>query len=219
MASASRVFWGQLELHVEALAQRGREALLADPACLPGLLPCLQAGRPPAARLGLDTRRVFIDAIGGGRINFEDDSLVSIEWLYRGTGLSAAEFRGRRELAEALEAAGPFLPAGAAGALAEQLLGSGRPGQPGRFAFEPQRRHYLLAVAQKPRLLDDFTLSASAIVGLEDGSGVASPSVKWSVREWLELTAAAWIPFGPMDGELRAAPYRSRATLEARVWY
>src|SRR5690606_28637825 len=78
----------------------------------------------------------------------------------------------------------------------ESMLGRGSvdPGSPQKLAFDPLRRHYLFANYQKPQVADDFTLGASVLLSLADLSGMVIPSVSWSAREWLTLSASVYAP-------------------------
>jgi hypothetical protein len=230
-ASASRIFFRDLELHFEALVQRGRDAARVRPECLPAeggsletLAACVQAGVAPIARTELASDAVYLKAIAGGRWTFADDSFLSAEYAYDGAGLDGREFGAQQRLLSLLPALldlSAQLPPEQRAALPDPaaLLFPGAAGQPVRFAFSPQRRHYLFLVFQKPRIADDFTVSATLIAGLEDRSGLFAPSLTWSAREWLGLSLLAFVPFGPTGSELASLPFRFRALLEARVWY
>jgi hypothetical protein len=228
--SVSRTF-GAWELHAEAIAQRGRDVPVADPACLPApggppdpLLACAAAGRSPITRPFEGAEAIYARAIAGTRTTFADDSLLSVEYDYDGTGLGPAQWRDQQRLLAvlpALVALRPTLPPDVAARLPDpvSLLGGAEPGQPARFVFRQLRRHYLLAVFQKPRIADDFTASATAIWGLEDLSGLLAPGLAWSAREWLLLSLLAYVPFGGRDTEYGSLPFRFRAILEARAYY
>ncbi len=223
-ASFSRTLLRDLELHLEALAQQGRDVWQAS-------LACLLAGSPASPRPcdlvtqpGLLSGSVYLRAIGGGRWTFADDSFVSAEYAYDGTGLDGSEFEGRRRLLQALPALlelAARLPPEQRVALPDPgaLLFPGAEGQPVRFPFRPQRRHYLYLLWQKPRIADDFTAAAALLWGLEDRSGLLAPSLAWSAREWLTLSLLAQLPFGPAGSELGSVPFRFRALFEARAWY
>jgi len=231
LAGSFSRYFGEWELHAEVIAQRGRDTLVADPACLPApggpldpLLACAAAGRSPVARPFEGTDAIYARAIAGTRTTFADESLLSLEYDYDGTGLAPEQWRDQQRLLAvlpALEALRPTLPPDVAARLPDpvSLLGGAGPGQPARFAFRQQRRHYLLAVFQKPRIADDFTASATAIWGLEDLSGLLAPGLAWSAREWLLLSLFAYVPFGGRGTEFGSLPFRFRAILEARAYY
>jgi hypothetical protein len=167
---------------------------------------------------------VYAQAVAGTRTTFSDDSLVSAEYFYNGTGLSVAQFRDRQRLLAALPQLASLralLPPAAQAQLPDPvaLLGAGEAGQPQRFAFRPSRRHYLFLVWQKPRIADDFTAGATLLAGLEDWSGLLAPSLSWSAREWLSLAAFAFVPFGAPDSEYGGLPFRFRAFLEVKAYY
>jgi hypothetical protein len=228
-ASLSRTFFRDLELHLEALAQRGRDVWRVRPECLAGGSPaapaaCAQAGIDPLSRPGLTSGAVYLRAIGGGRWTFPDDSFLSAEYAYDGTGLDGGEAEGRQQLLSVLPALldlAPRLPPEVRAGLPDPgaLLFAGGEGQPVRFAFRPERRHYLFLVWQKPRIADDFTATATLLLGLEDRSGLLAPALAWSAREWLALSLLAQLPFGPAGSELGSLPFRFRALFEVRAWY
>jgi hypothetical protein len=133
-----------------------------------------------------------------------------VEYLLNGEGLSPAEFKDRVAFLRLL----PDLPMGGL------LAGGGDGGAlPNRFSFDAARRHYLFVLYSKPKIRDDFTLAATALLGLEDRSGLVGPSFAWSAREWLQLTLFALVPFGRADSEFGMLPFRGRATFEARMFY
>ncbi len=219
--SASRTFLGDLELHLETLAQQGRDVWKVRRQCLTGAA-ASPVACDPLARPGLLSGAVYLRAIGGGRWTFADDSFLSAEYAYDGTGLDSGEFGDRQRflsMLPSLLALGPGSPGGVALPDPGALLPSGGEGQPVRFAFRPQRRHYLFLVWQKPRIADDFTATAMLLWGLEDRSGLVAPSLVWSAREWLTLSLLAQLPFGPAGSELGSLPFRFRAFFEARAWY
>ena len=107
-----------------------------------------------------------------------------------------------------LLATSPQQAAALAGALGTG--GGGDPGSPQRFTFEPLRRHYLFLTYSRPRVADDWTLGASAVLNVADLSGQLIPQVTWSAQEWLSLTAAAFVPLPGVDAlaaEVAGEPY------------
>jgi len=101
-------------------------------------------------------------------------------------------------------------------------------GTPQRVVFQPLRRHYLFLYFTEPRIRDDFTFNLTVFGSLEDGSGLVSPQLVWSVREWLSLTLQLFAPIpalapvevnGVSYGEFDLAPADYRAMLSARVFY
>ncbi|MCI0573248.1 MAG: hypothetical protein L0Y66_21080 [Myxococcaceae bacterium] len=197
--SLSRVF-DATEVHLEALVQSGSSRLYADRACVDGeqaLATCIAAGTPPVARSHLDDRGLRAKVLVGARYLFEDNAQLSAEYFYNGEGYSEREFedyvgllaQGRQLLSQ--------LPPAQAAQLASRLNPSGAsadPGSPQKFTFEPLRRHYVFLTYSKPQVADDFVLGASAVVNLADLSGQLIPQVSWSAREWLTLSAQAFIP-------------------------
>ncbi|MBI5544112.1 MAG: hypothetical protein HY901_09505 [Deltaproteobacteria bacterium] len=223
-ASFSRYFLDDYELHVEGIVQRGRDTAVVDPTCLPTegslapLLACRATGRPVVTSAGLsDPSALFIKLVVGTRYSFPDESLLSVEYFFNGPGLDSAQFADRLQLLDLLPTL--YSLSSASLDLGALLSGEAAAGQPLRFDLRTQRRHYLLLVFQKPRIADDLTASATAIVGLEGPSALLSPSVSWSVREWLSLSLFAFIPAGSASSEFGSLPFRFRALFEARVYY
>ena len=214
-ASFSRYFFTDYELHLEALVHRGASTTVFNPACvqdLAGLAGCVAGGTSPVNEP--DRKRLTAKILLGTRYQFSDESLLSVEYLFNGEGLHAAEFSDRLAFLKLL----PLLPPAALLA-----FGAGDGGQggalPNRFSFDPARRHYLFLLYSKPRIRDDFTLAATGLVGLEDLSGLVGPSLTWSAKEWLNLALYVFLPFGRAESEFGILPFRGRATFEARVFY
>jgi hypothetical protein len=208
--SFSRYFFTDWELHVEALLQQGSARLFPDH----------QAHTLTARKLESDAFQPRL--ILGTRRQFSDESLLSIEYYYQADGYSDQEFEDLMRLLAGAKAAG----LSAAPTMASQMGGA----LPQKFAFEPLRRHYLIASYTKPRIRDDWTLGAVLIAGLRDLSGLFSASVAWTPREWLTLTLYAYVPIRGLGvGEAKVGnqsfseysilPYDFRALFEARAFY
>ena len=231
-ASFSRYFFTDYELHAEAIVQRGSDRVVLRPDCLPGtdgspepLLVCRQQGERAVSQPDFDAKALFPKLIVGTRTTFSDDSTLSLEYDYDATGLSAQQFDDRQRFLRALPdatAAAAGWPPSLRGELPDPrvALGSSQDsGAPAHFVFAPQRRHYLFVVFQKPKIRDDFAVTATAIVGLEALSALFSPAVAWSAREWLTVSASGYVPVGPSDSEFGSLPFRFRAILEAKAFF
>jgi hypothetical protein len=222
-ASFSRYFFTDYEFHFEGVLQRGRDTLLADPSCLPTgtsfapLFQCVAQGRSPIGAFLSDSKALYTRVIVGSRYTFRDDSLVSLEYLFNGTGLSGAQYDDRNRLLSVLPTLVALSPVAAA--QANSLLGATDAGQPVRFNLQTLRRHYLFLVYQKPRIADDFSVTATTVVGLEGPSLLFAPSASWSAKEWLTLSLFAFIPVGSTVSEFGSLPFRFRAMLEVRAFY
>jgi hypothetical protein len=162
-----------------------------------------------------DPGAYYVRVIAGTRYTFADESLLSLEYFFNGTGLDAAQFDRRQALLDQL----PTLLALSPGATLPDLGGAGGDGAPVRFAFQTLRRHYFFLVYQKPRIADDFTAAATAIVGLEGPSAIIAPSLAWSARDWLNLSLYCYVPVGARTSEFGSLPFRFRALLELRAFY
>jgi hypothetical protein len=134
--------------------------------------------RPELDGQWLNTRALF-----GGRYQFDDSSFLSLEYYYNGEGHSRAGFQRLASLAKTAPAQ-----------LQAALSGSADAGTPQKFSFEPMRRHYVVMQYNKPRVFDDFTLAASALISVEDLSMQLVPQVSWAPKDWLQLTLALYVP-------------------------
>jgi len=214
--SFSRYFFTDYELHVEALLARGSSRQFPIHACADDPSSCTPSSMLTTSktednafnpRLILGTRRLFAD-----------ESQFSLEYYFQGDGYSDGEFAD----AVKLRAVAKNLPSTAQSASDNAL--------PQRYSFDPLRRHYLILSYSKPRIFDDWTINAVLIAGLRDVSGLVSPSVVWSAREWLSLGVYGYLPIHGLGiGEVQVmngtwseyamAPYAFRVLFEARAYY
>ncbi|HZA13857.1 MAG TPA: hypothetical protein VE618_05155, partial [Myxococcaceae bacterium] len=229
-ASFSRYFADVNEIHFEALLQSGSPRTRINGECVTDPLAaarCNLSQIPLTRTPDLESRQLRPRALVGGRRHFDDESVLSLEYLYQSDGYARGEIQ---HLVNALslmrQARNLGLPIAAPGE------SGGQDGIPSRFRFEPLGRHYLFATFQKPKIRDDFTLAITALASLQDLSGLAAPSLSWSAAEWLTLTASAFVPFpGPSSlaatdpnggspvSEYELAPLTWRALLELKAFY
>ncbi|MGC4068665.1 MAG: hypothetical protein QM784_29245 [Polyangiaceae bacterium] len=163
--SASRYFWQDYELHVEALATRGSARSFAERRCVLDASRC--ASSEGFAPTKLDERRLYPRVLVGARRQFATEGLLSLEYYYQGDGYSRTEFRDVVTLlARAKQKA--------------QEEQSERPGESGsandvalpqRASFSSLRRHYLIASFTQPHIRDDWTLSTVLLAGVQDSLG------------------------------------------------
>jgi hypothetical protein len=231
--SFSRYFFDDYELHVEGLVGQGSVRNYPTPGCLENreaALGCFVRGEPLISRRRLDEGRLRPRIIAGTRYMFSDESLLSVEYLYQADGLKRSEFQqvinGLSLLRTALElGVDPEQVIG-------ELLGSGEEGLPQRFRFEPIARHYAFVSFQKPKIRDDFTVTATLVANLQDLSGLLAPSVAWSTTEWMTLTLTGFVPFagpsslaatvpetGEKASEFSVVPISYRVLFQARLFY
>lgn len=232
--SFSRVFGG-LEVHGEALFQTGstRDVLNGD--CVKNVssaLQCSIAKTPYASKPHLTSPELRPRVLLGGRYQFSDDSLLSLEYLYQHDGWNQDRYQ---DLANAL---GLITEGRALGVDATVFPGAGAlfggstpDGLPVRFAFDPRGRHYAFLTFQKPRLAEDFTLQAVVIANLRDLSTTVTPSLLWSATDWLNLSLLAFVPVpgpgalsvrtpqGQVVSEFGITPFAFRAMFEARAFF
>lgn len=217
--SFSRYFFTDHELHAEALLSRGSERSFPDHACATGASLCDATTAFAPTKLG--ARGFYPRVVVGSRRQFPDDSLLSLEYYYQGDGYSDREF------ADALALLAEAKAAGGSGSSGQEPSGSALPQ---RFAFDPLRRHHLIASYSKPRIRDDWTVGAVLVAGLRDLSGLLSPSVAWSARQWLTLSVYGYLPIRGLGvGEARVGdrswseysvwPFDYRVLFEARAFY
>lgn len=231
--SFSRYFFNDYELHLEALVGRGSDRNYPTPGCLDGAesaAACFRTGEPLVSQRRLDEKRLRPHILVGTRYQFSDESLLSAEYLYQADGLQRSEFQG---LVNGLSLLSVARELGLdTSELQGQLLGGTEEGLPQRFRFVPISRHYAFITFQKPKIRDDFTVSASVIASLSDLSTLLAPSIAWSTTEWMTLTLSGFVPVpGPRSlaatvpttrqhvSEFQLLPSAYRVLLQARLFY
>jgi hypothetical protein len=231
--SFSRYFFEDYELHVEALVGQGSARNYPTPGCLnsrEAAVDCFMRGEPLISRRRIDEGKLRPLIITGTRYMFSDESLLSVEYLYQSDGLKRSEFQdvvnGLSLLRSARElGVDPDQVLG-------QLLDGSEEGLPQRFRFEPIARHYAFISYQKPKIRDDFTVSATLVANLQDLSGLLAPSVAWSTTEWMTLTLSGFVPIsgpssraatvpetGERASEFSLVPISYRVLFQARLFY
>ncbi len=234
--SFSRNFFTDYEVHVEALFHSGTARDYVNASCVSsGLaaLGCAQEQRSPLEKRHLNSSEIYSKVLVGMRRQFADESMLSIEYLFQQDGYNAEQYQMLVNGLDLLrQARREGLPVNRIPGASAFLGGTAQDGNPARFSFEPQRRHYLFATFQKPRIKDDFTAQLVLIANLEDLSTLWSPSVQWSTTEWLTLSLLGFFPvpgpnaFGAKTAtpdefitEYANVPFRFRAMFEARIFY
>lgn len=228
--SFSRYFFTDYEFHTELLIGSGSNRDYVTPACVASpsaAFACFQAKTPFVTKSKLDDGSYYPKLLVGSRRQFDDESFLSVEYLYQAEGYSASEFRDQAnalDLTLQLKKLGVQIPS--------LNPTTNNDGIPERFTFDPQVQHYLFLTYNKPRIFDDFTAQLVTIVNLQDLSTVWSPSVSWSTTEWLTLSALGFFPVPGLDSlgpkrlsndqhvtEYGNSPIAYRAVLEARIFY
>lgn len=215
--SLSRVF-GNLEVHAEASLYSGSSKLVVNADCVDAPVACVLRGIAVTSRPDLDKEWLNTQAVVGARYQFENGTL-SAEYYFNGEGQDAA---GYRRIAT-LSLQNPTL--------AQQALGaSSDPGTPQKFTLNALRRHYLVLQGTRTQAWDDWTFSGSALIGLEDLSMQLVPQVQWMPKEWLQLTAAVYVPITGLDsesvkvgdaryGQFTLSPFQTRVLFQARAFF
>jgi hypothetical protein len=164
---------------------------MADVQALAG---CLIRREPLSDRGRLNEKTVLPRVIVGGRRQFSDESLISLEYLYQADGYNRRQFEDYVRLLAFASRAPQFTAA------TNDPEARTNSGTPQKFTFLPLVKHYAFVTYQKPRIKDDWTLSATAIVNLQDLSGMLAPSLGWQAEEWLQLSFSAFVPWpGPQE--------------------
>lgn len=230
--SFSRYFWTDYELHVEALLTRGSSKSYPNQACVVSSEDC--GPNQGFALAKLDSNRIYPRVVLGTRRQFANQAMLSLEYYFQSDGYSSAEFRDAVDLllrSKANAMAGSSDGSNGS-ALSSNSGSSGSSGAalPQRFSFNTMRRHYFIASYSQPRIADDWTVGAVLIAGLEDLSGMVSPSVVWNASEWLNLSLFGYVPFpgssakaeriqGKRYTEYSLMPFDWRVLFEARAFY
>ena len=217
--SLSRVF-GSLELHAEALLYSGSARVEANPDCVEAPVVCVFRGVAVVSRPHLDETFLNARAVVGARYQFENSAIFAAEYYFNGEG---QDYQGFHRLAR-LSLQNP--------ALAQQIIAGGGndPGSPQKFALEPLRRHYLTLQFNRPQLWDDWTIGATALIGLDDLSMLIVPQVQWAPKEWLQLTLTAYVPFAGIPGvgvkvgeteygQFTLSSFKTRVLFQARAFF
>ncbi|MBL8910769.1 MAG: hypothetical protein JNM17_08720 [Archangium sp.] len=216
--SLSRVF-GQLEAHVEAMAYSGTSRVHVNSACVEQPAFCVFRGVPIILRPDLEKTWLNAQALVGVRWQFDNGGMLGAEYYFNGEGQDRS---GYRKLAT-LVLQNPAIAQA-------QLTGTTDPGTPQKFQLSALRQHYLVIQGSRPQLFDDWTLGGTVILGLEDLSMQLVPQVSWQPLEWLQLTAAAYIPIAGLDseaievegvkyGQFTLSPFQTRVLFSARAFF
>ena len=227
--SFSRYFLKDYELHLEVLVGRGSARRYPVGGCLrnrQAAAGCVLREEALFATRRLDERMLRPRVLAGSRYMFDDESLLSLEYLFQADGFTRDEFQhyvNGLGLPRELQDAGQALTD--TGASADT-------GAPRKFSFEPLGRHYAFLSFQKPKIHDDFTLDVVVMSNLGDLSGLVTPSLSWAGTEWMTLTLSGFIPWsGPRSlaatrpgtstpvSELGLLPLEYRGLFQVHLFY
>ncbi len=235
--SFSRYFFKDYELHAEVLVQNGSSRDYVNGSCVANVMQaigCAVSHQDLLSKPRLNDGVIYPKVLVGTRRQFDDDSFVSLEYLYQADGYSQSQFQDFVNAADLIHQARALgLPVGAIpGAANFGQPAASTDGVPQRFSFDPLRQHYLFATYNKPRIKDDFTAQLVLIADLSDLSTLWVPSLAWSATEWLTITALGFIPAPGPSGlaatrvsngahvsEYTFIPMDYRFFLEARLFY
>jgi hypothetical protein len=236
-ASVSRIVFDTWEVHAEALLQQGSARVFVNGGCVQNPLAafgCYKTATPFASQPLLDDPRYQTQALGGVRKIFDDDSFISVEYLFQSDGFSKPQFQNYINALDAIKQVQAFPGFNLNAVAGANLLipSTSSDGTPSRFTFQPLARHYAFVTLNKPRIKDDFTAQLVLIANLQDLSTLWSPSISWSTTEWLQLSLLGFIPVPGPNGlaatvpstgryisEYGAFPQLFRVFFEARIFY
>lgn len=241
MASVSRLVGDEVEVHGELLLQTGTTRVYAGEECVDddeALVGCALARKLPLSRARIDDETVLPRLLLGARWMPADESTLTVEYLYAADGYDDDELGALfqlQTLARDRRRKGQPVPS---------LASTTTDGLPARTAVDVLRKHTLFVNYTKPRVFDDFTVGAGAVVAPEDLSGLVNANLTWSAREWLQLQAFVFVPVPSLPrllgddhvfvfsapvvsdvsgtvitGANDAVPFDVRAVVEARVFF
>ncbi len=200
--SLSRYFGDRLELHVEALGWKGAP----DPVPLPQIPACGPLPQSTSAAL-------TVNAVGGARLQLDDQSFGFLEYYYNGDGLDGPEFAALQPqlgcIAGAFGGVGPPLP--------------NPVGHPAVPALVVLRTHYLMVGYLRPHLwsdvLDDLSVGLTAVVGLQDGSVLPLLQIGYDFggRASIGLRGGLWL--GPSGSEFQMSATQAIAMADVKIVY
>ncbi|MFT3840648.1 MAG: biopolymer transporter ExbD [Myxococcaceae bacterium] len=235
--SFSRYFFKDYELHTEFIVGSGSARSYVNGACVTSVMAAFTCAANKTSPLGatrLDDPTLNARILIGTRRQFDDDSFLSVEYLYQSDGFTKQQFQDYVNAADLLhQARAAGIPLGGIpGASNFGQPATAGDGVPQRFSFDPLRQHYAFITFNKPRIKDDFTAQLVTIADLSDLSTIWNPSLSWSATEWLTITALGFIPAPGPDGlaakrvsngkyvsEYTLLPLDYRFFLELRLFY
>jgi hypothetical protein len=233
-ASFSRIFFDTWEVHAETLVQQGSARAYVEHDCVgtvAAAFACQLNHTPFASRARLDDSHFLPQVIAGVRKTFDDDSFLSVEYLFQADGYRPDQYQ---DLINAYDGVSFARAMGITPQGANLLFptASGTDATPSRFTFAPIGKHYGFITFNKPRIKDDFTAQLVLIANLQDLSTLWSPSFAWSATEWLTLSLVGFIPVpgpdalaakqpstGKYISEYGSFPQLFRVFFEARLFF
>jgi biopolymer transport protein ExbD len=234
--SFSRYFFKDYELHTEFVVGSGSARSYVNGACVGSVMAAIAcAGNKQSfiSETKLNDPTLNARILVGSRRQFDDDSFLSVEYLYQSDGYTPQQFQDYVNAADGLKQARALgVPLGAIPGASSFGQAVGSDGVPARFSFDPLRQHYLFLTFNKPRIKDDFTAQLVTIADLSDLSTIWNPSISWSATEWLTVSALGFIPApgpdslaakrasnGKYVSEYTLLPLDYRFFLEVRLFY
>ncbi len=236
-ASLSRIFFDTWEVHAEALLQQGSSRTYVEHDCVVDVMAafaCNAQMRAFASRSRLNDPTWLPVILGGVRKTFDDDSFVSVEYLFQSDGYRPDQYQDLISAFDGINQARAFglaLPAGASLLIPNSGGGSDQ-STPSRFSFAPTGKHYAFITINKPRIKDDFTAQVVLLANLQDLSTLWTPSIVWSTTEWLQLSLIGFIPVPGLNSlaakvpstgqyvtEYGSFPQLFRVFFEVRIFY
>lgn len=164
-----------------------------------------------------------VNAVIGGRYQFENDALLSFEYLLNQKGLSEKQFQNIIDLIYApkmFTVSGPVVQTSQPSVSSQESSSS-------LFSM----KNYGLISLQGYKVTEDISLNYSMVTNLQDSSTMASPSISWLPEQWVNLSLSssyyfrlltnkgALKPDGKRLSEFELNPYRAIISLNIKAYY
>lgn len=220
-ASLSRIFFDTWEVHVEGLLEQGSDRVYVEHGCVTDVaaaVACNAQMTPFAGRFRLGDPTWLPRILGGIRKQFDDDSFLSVEYLFQADGYRPDQWQDVVSafdgVAQARAAGFPIPPEAALIVPAQTDSSGSASATPARFNFVPTAKHYAFITFNKPRIKDDFTVQLVLLMNLQDLSTLWTPSVIWSATEWLQLSLVGFVPVPGPNGLAAKLPSSGKYVTE-----
>ncbi len=195
------------EVHGEGLVHKRREIETGN----------LQEGTCPIRSLGIPHREVWdYSAIAGARWDQGDGTLVNLEYLHNGDGMVGDDFRAVLNTADLLNVM-----------CTEARLeppDSSEDGRPQQLSSTLLRRNYAILSAVKPKFGDEGVLgnlgvAAAALVGIDDGSGVVSARIIYTLQQSTIVRLGGVARFGGERTQYGILPFYGQVLVDVQSMF
>jgi hypothetical protein len=165
-----------------------------------------------------------VNAVIGAHYQFENDALLSFEYLLNQKGLSEKQFQ---KIIDFIYAPKVFSRSTPSGVQTNQPSVSTQEARSSSFSM----KNYGLLAFQGYKITDDILLNYTMVTNLQDSSSMASPSVSWTPEQWVNLSLSSTFyfrllshkgalkPDGKRLSEFEMIPYTSLIALNIKAFY